>query len=149
MLTRPRQILDVNRTRKHMLDASNLAQTYVYIVQTRMWVKVARKEKWKRQDRRGEWKERLQMLRSRSQTAIYQRDPSSALRGLAKKRTLQIASAKPLPANPFSVENHRRKSSPRTLSAPANSSRRSPFATKIVGSSRFSSDTAMMQVGIS
>lgn len=71
-----------------------------------MWVKVARKEKWKQQGRRREWKERLRMLRPRSQTAIRQRNPSPALRGLAKKRTLQIASTKPLPENPFFVWNH-------------------------------------------
>jgi len=30
--------------RKHMLDASNLARTYVHIAQARIWVKVAREE---------------------------------------------------------------------------------------------------------
>lgn len=77
------------------------------------------------------------------------RYPSPDLRGLAKKRTLQIASLQ----NPsLRILVLRRESpilSPCVPSTPGKSSRRGPFATKIVGSSRFSSDTAVMQVGIS
>lgn len=38
------QTLDLNRGRKRMLDASNPAQIYICVAQTRIWVKVVRKE---------------------------------------------------------------------------------------------------------
>lgn len=38
------QTLGLNRGRKRMLDASNLAQTCICVTQTRIWVKVARKK---------------------------------------------------------------------------------------------------------
>lgn len=107
MLTRPRQILDVNRTRKHMLDASNLVQTYTYryIAQTRIWVKVARKKEMETTGSARRMERMVTDVTPRSQTAISAW-PSLVPRGLAKKRTLQIASAKPLSTNPFFVGNH-------------------------------------------
>lgn len=84
-----------NRTRKHMLNASNFVRVYISRKRT-CGLRLHGKE-MEAMRSAGEWKERLRMLRPRSQTVIRQRDPSLALQGLAKKRTLQIASVKPPP----------------------------------------------------
>lgn len=76
-----------------------IPRKYIYVSHKRAYGLRLYGKKW-RVDGKEEW---LWMLWPRQQTAIRQRDLFSALLGLAKKQTLQIAFAKPLLTYPYSA----------------------------------------------
>lgn len=148
MLTRPRQILDVDRTRKHMLDASNLAQMYVQIYRAcglRLHGRRNGSDRVGEENGKNGYRCYGQDRRPRYASLTHPLLSGGQLRSEPCKLPPQNLS----PCESDSPSRITNPSPPHPFHAPANSSRRGPFATKIVGSSRFSSDTAVMQVGIS